>query len=157
MREPALGLAFILVQTAPGPWAPFAHVMCLPTSSSCMQSITIKEMRALLVFPATLPFHFPVQDMPIQPRRLLSSDSIRGQNVSRGNDTSAQEMMQPVMRSVPPRQLMPASCPPGTHFQVFPDEWGSSPHNPEASAWTSTGKGRHHQALSLMPCSLTPY
>ncbi len=42
------------------------------------------------MFPATLPFHFPVHDMPIQPHRLLSSDRIRGQNVSRGNDTSAQ-------------------------------------------------------------------
>ena len=88
MRKPAVGLAFILVQSAPGPEAPFAHVMCLPTSSSCMQSITVKEMGTPLMFPATLPFHFPLRDTPIQPHRLLSSDSIRGQHVSRGNDTS---------------------------------------------------------------------
>lgn len=56
-----------------------------------MQSITVTEMGTLLMFPATLPFHFPLRDMPIQPHRLLSSDSIRGQNVSRGNDTEAKE------------------------------------------------------------------
>ena len=72
MRIPAAGLAFIQLQTAPGPEAPFVHVMCLPTSPSCMQNFSIKEMRTLLMFPATLPFHFPVHDTAVQPHRLLS-------------------------------------------------------------------------------------
>lgn len=90
MTEPSVGLAFILLQTAPGPEAPFEHGMCLPASSSYMQSITIKEMGMLFMFPATLPFHFLVHYVPIQPHRLLSTDTIRSQNVSRGNDKSAQ-------------------------------------------------------------------
>ena len=82
MRIPTAGLAFILVQTAPGPQAPSAHVTSLTTSLSCMQSITIKEMETLLMFPATLPFHFPVHGTPVEPHKLLSSGSIRGQRIS---------------------------------------------------------------------------
>lgn len=88
MREPEVGLAFILVQTSPG--TPFVHAMCLPTCSSCMQRIIIKEMGTLLMFSAILLFHFPVHDVPILPHRLPSTDTFKCQNFSRGNDTSAQ-------------------------------------------------------------------
>lgn len=44
MMEPAVGQAFIPVQTAPGPEVPFAHVMCIPESSSCMQNTAMEEM-----------------------------------------------------------------------------------------------------------------
>ena len=119
MRIPAAGLAFIQLQTAPGPEAPFVHVMCLPTSPSCMQNFSIKEMRTLLMFPATLPFHFPVYDTAVQPHRLLSSDGMRSQNFSRGNDTSAQADDAASDEECP---TSPAPCPAGHHFKVFPDE-----------------------------------
>ena len=117
MRIPAAGLAFIQLQTAPGPEAPFVHVMCLPTSPSCMQNFSIKEMRTLLMFPATLPFHFPVHDTAVQPHRLLSSDGIRGQKFPWKIRNQHRQMMQPMMRSVPPHQVMPDPCPPGPHLK----------------------------------------
>lgn len=43
------------------------------------------------MFPVMLPFKFPVHDMPILLHKLLSSDRIRDQNISIGNDTSAHE------------------------------------------------------------------
>ena len=63
------------------------------------------------------------------------------------------QMIQAVMRSVPPCQVMLVPCPPGPHFKVFPQEWGRSPPNPEASAWTPPCRGRHHQSLALSCCA----
>lgn len=153
MRKPAVGLAFILVQAARGPEALFAHVMCLPTSSPCMQSITIKEWGHCLCSLQRCLFISLFVTCPFSHTGSFQVTVLEATTFPGEMTRQHRQMIQAVMRSVPPRQVMLVPCPPGPHFKVLPDEWGRSPPNPEASAWTPACRGRHHQSLPLSGCA----
>lgn len=127
MMEPAVGQAFIPVQTAPGTEAPFALLMCLPTGPSSMQNTTIKQ-NGCLMFPAVTPFHFPGQDIPIPSHRLLSSDRITGQNASGEVTQKHRKKMKAKRRRWPNCQVVPASHPPAASFRLCPKCMGTHFH-----------------------------
>ena len=60
-----------------------------------MQNSTITEIAALILFPTMLDlrFHFPVHDMSILPRQLLSSDRIRDLSISEEGTQKHREQM----------------------------------------------------------------
>ena len=137
MRDRAVALAFILVQTAPGPEAPFAYVMCvyqqahlackaaqLQKWGHCLCSL----QRCLFI---SLSMTGPFSHTGSFQVTVLEAKAFPGEMTRQHR-----QMMQPAMRTVPPHQLLPSLCAPGPHFKASRNEQGMSSGNSEIQGQT---------------------